>query len=72
MLEQEYQDSLNTLLPLKTQLMRYDKLIDRIVYQLYGLTEAEIAIVEGIDNPTPTLTRLGVGFSDLAQSKRDS
>ncbi|VXD24530.1 Genome sequencing data, contig C321 [Planktothrix serta PCC 8927] len=46
MLEQEYQNSLNILLPLKTQLMRCDKLIDAIVYRLYGLTEAEIAIVE--------------------------
>ncbi len=34
-------------LPLKMQLMRCDKLIDGIVYQLYGLTEDEIAIVEG-------------------------
>jgi len=27
--------------------MRCDRLIDAIVYQLYGLTEDEIAIVEG-------------------------
>jgi hypothetical protein len=46
-LEKEYQDSLNTLLPLKMQLMRCDRLIDAIVYKLYGLTEEEIAIVEG-------------------------
>ena len=46
-LEKEYQDSLNTLLPLKMQLMRCDRLIDTIVYKLYGLTEEEIAIVEG-------------------------
>jgi len=46
-LEKEYQDSLNTLLPLKMQLMRCDRLIDAIVYRLYGLTEDEIAIVEG-------------------------
>jgi type I restriction-modification system DNA methylase subunit len=45
-LEKEYQASLDTLLPIKMQLMRCDKLIDRIVYQLYGLTEEEIAIVE--------------------------
>lgn len=45
-LEKEYQASLDTLLPLKMQLMRCDKLIDKIVYQLYGLTEEEIAIVE--------------------------
>ena len=46
-LEKEYQNSLNTLLPLKMQLMRCDRLIDAIVYRLYGLTEDEIAIVEG-------------------------
>jgi len=46
-LEKEYQDSLNTLLPIKEQLTRCDQLIDAIVYRLYGLTEAEIAIVEG-------------------------
>ena len=46
-LEKEYQASLDTLLPIKMQLTRCDKLIDRIVYQLYGLTEEEIAIVEG-------------------------
>ncbi|MCL1494973.1 MAG: Eco57I restriction-modification methylase domain-containing protein [Pseudanabaena sp. Salubria-1] len=46
-LEKEYQDSLNTLLPIKHQLVRCDKLIDAIVYRLYGLTEEEIAIVEG-------------------------
>jgi hypothetical protein len=45
-LEKEYQDSLNTLLPIKAQLRRCDQLIDAIVYRLYGLTEAEIAIVE--------------------------
>ena len=46
-LEKEYQASLETLLPLKMQLMRCDRLIDTIVYKLYGLTEEEIAIVEG-------------------------
>ena len=46
-LEKEYQDSLNTLLPIKQQLVRCDRLIDAIVYRLYGLTEEEIAIVEG-------------------------
>jgi len=53
-LEKEYQDSLNTLLPIKAQLTRCDQLIDAIVYRLYGLTEAEIAIVEG--KITPKLT----------------
>ena len=46
-LAKEYQASLDILLPIKTQLMRCDRLIDAIVYQLYGLTDKEIAIVEG-------------------------
>ncbi|WP_316430782.1 MAG: hypothetical protein EDM05_047885 [Leptolyngbya sp. IPPAS B-1204] len=46
-LEKKYQASLDTLLPIKMQLMRCDNLIDQIVYKLYGLTEEEIAIVEG-------------------------
>nr|WP_315889719.1 hypothetical protein [Kovacikia minuta] len=46
-LETEYKSSLETLLPIKTQLTMTDRLIDAIVYKLYGLTEAEIAIVEG-------------------------
>ncbi|WP_434685470.1 Eco57I restriction-modification methylase domain-containing protein [Pseudanabaena minima] len=50
-LEKEYQDSLNTLLPIKEQLTNCDKLIDAIVYRLYGLTQEEIAIVEGMSNP---------------------
>jgi hypothetical protein len=45
-LEKEYQASLDTLLPIKMKLMRCDRLIDQIVYKLYGLTEEEIAIVE--------------------------
>ncbi|MEY3866240.1 MAG: hypothetical protein RLZZ338_131, partial [Cyanobacteriota bacterium] len=49
-LETEYQASLDTLLPIKTQLMTCDKLIDSIVYKLYGLTEEEIAIVENKSN----------------------
>ncbi len=46
-LEKEYQNSLNILLPIKLQLTYCDKLIDAIIYQLYGLTPEEIAIVEG-------------------------
>ena len=38
--------SLNTLLPIKTQLKNCDNLIDEIVYQLYGLTPEEKAIIE--------------------------
>lgn len=49
-LEKEYQASLDTLQPIKMQLTQCDKLIDQIVYKLYGLTEDEIAIVEGRSN----------------------
>jgi len=45
-LEREYQASLEKLLPLKARLAETDRLIDQIVYALYGLTEEEIAIVE--------------------------
>jgi len=44
---QEYQTSLDKLLPLKARLAATDRLIDLIVYRLYGLTEEEVAIVEG-------------------------
>jgi hypothetical protein len=46
-LKAEYEQSLATLLPFKERLTRTDALIDQIVYQLYGLTLAEIAVVEG-------------------------
>jgi hypothetical protein len=46
-LKAEYEKSLATLLPIKERLARTDALIDQIVYQLYGLTPAEIAVVEG-------------------------
>ncbi len=46
-LEREYQASLDKLLPLKRRLAATDRLIDLIVYRLYGLTEEEVAIVEG-------------------------
>jgi DNA-directed RNA polymerase specialized sigma54-like protein len=42
----EYEKSLSKLLPLKEKLRKTDWLIDQIVYKLYGLTEAEIKIVE--------------------------
>jgi hypothetical protein len=35
------------LLPLKARLAATDRLIDRVVYRLYGLTEEEVARVEG-------------------------
>jgi hypothetical protein len=46
-LKAEYDASLAVLLPLKARLAATDRLIDRVVYQLYGLIEAEIAVVEG-------------------------
>ena len=46
-LEEEYDKSLAVLLPVKEKLKRTDELIDQIVYKLYGLTEEEIAVVEG-------------------------
>ena len=35
------------LAPLLARIVATDALIDRIVYALYGLTDAEIAVVEG-------------------------
>jgi hypothetical protein len=43
----EYTASLERLLPLKIRLAATDRLIDRVVYRLYGLTEEEITLVEG-------------------------
>jgi len=44
---QEYNASLEKLLPLKNRLAATNRLIDSIVYRLYGLTQEEIRIVEG-------------------------
>ena len=33
--------------PICTQIEHTDRLIDQVVYRLYGLTEEEIAVVEG-------------------------
>lgn len=43
----EFETSLAKLNPILKQIELTDKLIDQIVYKLYGLTEEEIAIVEG-------------------------
>ena len=43
----EYATSLAKLLPIKQRLAATDRLIDQIVYLLYGLTDEEIAVVEG-------------------------
>jgi hypothetical protein len=45
-IQREYEGSLETLLPVKDQLARTDALIDKIVYRLYGLTDAEIELIE--------------------------
>lgn len=45
-LKAEYEKTLTTLLPLKSRLARTDRLIDLIVYKLYGLTEEEVGVVE--------------------------
>jgi hypothetical protein len=41
-----WETSMETLSPLLARIAATDRLIDRIVYQLYGLTEEEIAVVE--------------------------
>lgn len=43
----EFQTSVAKLRPLLERIELTDKLIDQIVYKLYGLTEEEIAVVEG-------------------------
>ena len=45
-LRQEFSDSIATLRPLLAQIEKTDRLIDEIVYKLYGLTDEEIGIVE--------------------------
>ena len=46
-LEREFTASLAKLTPLLTCIQGTDALIDQVVYQLYGLTDEEITIVEG-------------------------
>ena len=43
----EFSVAMNVLTPLKARIKATDNLIDQIVYRLYGLTDDEIAIVEG-------------------------
>lgn len=45
-IEREYENTLATLIPIKRDLARTDALIDKIVYRLYGLTDAEIELIE--------------------------
>ena len=51
-LEREFTASLAKLKPLFTRIQRTDGLIDQTVYQLYGLTDEEIATVEGNVSPS--------------------
>jgi hypothetical protein len=46
-IEREFVASVAKLTPLKTKIAATDRLIDLIVYQLYGLTDEEITLVEG-------------------------
>jgi hypothetical protein len=43
----EFETSTAKLIPLLKRIELTDKLIDQIVYKLYGLTEEEVAVVEG-------------------------
>jgi hypothetical protein len=45
-----WETSMETLWPLLKDIKATDRLIDRIVYQLYGLTDEEIAVVEGTES----------------------
>ncbi|MBI4378230.1 MAG: hypothetical protein HY578_03935 [Nitrospinae bacterium] len=45
-LERHFNESISVLKPLQEKIEATDDLIDQIVYKLYGLTDAEIAIVE--------------------------
>jgi len=46
-IEQEFNASMAKLTSLKTKIDATDRLIDLTVYRLYGLTQEEVAIVEG-------------------------
>jgi hypothetical protein len=45
-IREAWETSMETLRPLLTRIAATDRLIDRIVYQLYGLTDEEVEIVE--------------------------
>ncbi|NUM46393.1 MAG: N-6 DNA methylase, partial [Anaerolineales bacterium] len=53
--QKEYEASLSKLLPLKAKLATTDRLIDWIVYRLYGLDKEEIAIIEGNSSAPPEI-----------------
>ncbi len=47
LLKEEFTRSMEKLGPLRESIERTDRLIDAVVYGLYGLTEEKIGIVEG-------------------------
>jgi len=51
-IQPEFEKSIAKLDPLKARIAATDRLIDQIVYKLYGLSEEEIKIVEGECEPT--------------------
>jgi len=46
-IKREFEDSMAKLKPLLARIEATDRLIDLVVYRLYGLTEEEVTIVEG-------------------------
>jgi type II restriction/modification system DNA methylase subunit YeeA len=48
-IKREFEDSMAKLKSLLARIEGTDRLIDQIVYRLYGLTEEEIAVVEGLN-----------------------
>jgi hypothetical protein len=46
-IREAWETSMDTLRPLLAHIEATDRLIDCIVYELYGLTDEEIAVVEG-------------------------
>src|SRR4030042_5128851 len=52
LLEEHYFKSMSLLEPLKEKISSTDRLIDQIVYKLYGLTDEEIETVEGHSHST--------------------
>lgn len=46
LIKKHFEESLSKLSPLISRIQKTDKLIDQIVYKLYGLTDEEISIVE--------------------------
>ena len=51
-LRAEFEGSMGKLLPLRELIRQTDELIDATVYRLYGLTQEEVAIVEGRESAT--------------------